>query len=353
MPVVDADTHIDEPEEAWASMEGAAARFRPTTITPADGAQVPGFDPSANRWWLVDGRMRQRMIRDDDLTATTLESRELLDVSARVRDMDRMGVDIHVIFPTFFLLYITGNPEAEIALTKSYGQYVAQKCAESDGRLRWTAVLPLLDIDASIAHLRWAKEHGACGVFKRGLEYGKRASDPYWFPLYEEAESLDMPICIHTGNGNPSDGGLGHADTIAGFPVMDAFHALLLYEVPKKFPKLRFGFIEAGSTWVPYVVDRLVAEQKRRQWVRRFELGSDLFRSNRLFVAVDPVEDISHLLELGTEDSLMIGSDYTHFDTSAQPDALMQIRTWVEEGRISETVGRKILEDNPTKFYGF
>ncbi len=353
MPVVDADTHIDEPEEAWAYMQGADARFRPTTVTPANGAQAPGFDVSANRWWLVDGRMRQRMIRDDELTGTTLESRELLDISARLSDMDKLGVDIHVIFPTIFLGYITANPEAEIALTKSWGQYVAQKCAGSNGRLRWTAVLPLLDMDASIAQLRWAKQNGACGVFKLGIQHGKRASDAYWFPLYEEAQALDMPICIHTGSGSVGDGRLGHGDGLGGVPVMDAFHSLLLYEIPKKFPNLRFGFLEAGSTWVPYVVDRLMAEQKRRQWVRRFELGADLFRSNRLFVAVDPIEDISHLLELGTEDSLMIGSDYTHFDTSAQPDALVQVRDWVEEGRISEVVGRKILEDNPSAFFGF
>ncbi len=353
MPVVDADTHIDEPEEAWASMEGADARFRPTTITPTDNVRAPGFDASANRWWLVDGRMRQRMIRDDKLTGTTLGSRELLDVSARLRHMDQSGVDIHVIFPTIFLGYLTDNPEADVALTRSYGQYVAQKCAESNGRLRWAAVLPLLDIDASVQHLRWAKEHGACGVFKRGLEHGKRASDPYFFPVYEEAQALDLPICVHTGSGNPGDGRLGHGDGLSGVPVMDAFHALVLHGVPQKFPKLRFGFIEAGSTWVPYVVDRLKAEEKRRQWVRRFELGEDLFRSNRLFVAIDPLEDISHVLSLGMEDNLMIGSDYTHFDTSAQPDALQQVRTWVDEGRISETVGRKILEDNPTAFYGF
>ena len=72
-----------------------------------------------------------------------------------------------------------------------------------------------------------------------------------------------------------------------------------------------------------------------------------------MFVAIDPLEDISYVLSLGMEDNLMIGSDYTHFDTSAQPDALQQVRTWVDEGRISETVGRKILEDNPTAFYGF
>ena len=353
MPVVDVDTHIDEPEEAWASMEGPAARFRPITIAPPEGVQVPGLDAATNRWWLVDGRMRQRMIRDDDSTGTTLGSRELLDVSARLAHMDRAGVDIHVIYPTFFLAYITGDPEAEVALTTSYNEYLARKCAESNGRLRWVAVLPLLDIEASVTQLRWAREHGACGVFKRGVEHGKRASDPYFFPIYEEASALDLPICIHTGNGNPSEGRIGHGDGLSGVPVMDAFHALVLYNIPQQFPTLRFGFLEAGSTWLPYVMDRLAAEKARRSWIRKFELGASLIRDNRFFIAIDPIEDISHILEFGTEDNLMIGSDYTHFDTSAQPDALQQVHQWVDQGRISAVVARKILEHNPMVFYGF
>lgn len=353
MPVVDVDTHIDEPEEAWASMTGADMRFKPITIAPPEGIEAPGLGAAASRWWLVDGRLRQRMIRDDQLTGTTLESRELLDVKVRLSHMDQMGVDIHVIYPTFFLAYVTGNAEAEIALAKSYGEYLARKCDESHGRLRWVAVLPLLDIEASITQLRWAKEHGACGVFKRGLEHGRRASDPYFFPIYEEAQALGLPICIHTGNGNPTDGRIGHGDGLGGVPVMDAFHALVLYNVPQKFPSLKFGFFEAGSTWLPYVIDRLTAEKTRRHWVRKFDLGADLLRANRFFVAIDPVEDISHVLTLGTEDSLMIGSDYTHFDTSAQPDALQQVRSWVEEGRITDSIARKILDDNPSAFYGF
>jgi len=354
MPVVDVDTHIDEPEEAWATMDGPAARFRPITVTPPEGAEAPGFGAAASRWWLVDGRLRQRMIRDDDATGTTLESRELLDVRVRLEHMDRSGVDIHVIYPTFFLQYITGNPEAEVALAKSYCQYLARKCAESEGRLRWVAVLPLLDIDAAVELLRWAKDNGACGVFKKGVEHRKRASDPYFFPIYEEASALGLPICVHTGFGNPPDGPvIGHGDGMPGLPVMDAFHALVLYNIPQKFPALRFGFLEAGSTWLPYVVDRLRAEKTRRHWVRQFDLGSDLFRSNRFFVAIDPIEDISHVLALGAEDHLMIGSDYTHFDTSAQPDALQQVHQWVEQGRISEQIARKILEDNPAAFYGF
>ena len=317
MPVIDADTHIDEPEEAWQYMEGAAARFRPVTISPPEGVVPGGMDASASRWWLVDGRLRQRMIRNDELTGTTLNSRELLDVNERLQHMDERGVDMHVIYPTFFLSYITGNPEAERALVDSWSRYVSSKCAPTEGRLRWVAVPPLLDMDAAVSYLRWAKENGAVGVFKRGLEHGRRVSDPYFFPLYEEASALDMPICIHTGSGNPTEARLGHGDSLGGIPIMDAFHALVLYEVPDKFPNIRWGFIEAGSTWIPYVVDRLKAEKKRRSWIRKFEMGENLFKRNKFFVAVDAVEDISYVLEYGTEDSLMMGTDYSHFDTSA------------------------------------
>jgi len=55
MPVVDVDTHIDEPEEAWASMTGTEGRFRPITIAPPEGVEAPGLGAAASRWWLVDG----------------------------------------------------------------------------------------------------------------------------------------------------------------------------------------------------------------------------------------------------------------------------------------------------------
>ena len=48
MPVVDVDTHIDEPEEAWATMDGPAARFRPITVAPPEGTEAPGFGAAAS-----------------------------------------------------------------------------------------------------------------------------------------------------------------------------------------------------------------------------------------------------------------------------------------------------------------
>ena len=54
----------------------------------------------------------------------------------------------------------------------------------------------------------------------------------------------------------------------------------------------------------------------------------------------------------GIEDNLMIGTDYSHTDISANLSALDEVRGWVDEGRITNTQARKILETNSQAFYG-
>ena len=36
-------------------------------------------------------------------------------------------------------------------------------------------------------------------------------------------------------------------------PVLSAFHAIVHDGVPKRFPELKFGFIEVRAQWVPYM----------------------------------------------------------------------------------------------------
>jgi predicted TIM-barrel fold metal-dependent hydrolase len=85
---------------------------------------------------------------------------------------------------------------------------------------------------------------------------------------------------------------------------------------------------------------------------RLFELEPELFRVNRLFVTIDPIDDIESLLKFGTEDNLMIGTDYSHTDISANLSALDEVRSWADEGRISDAQAHKILESNSKAFYG-
>ena len=83
------------------------------------------------------------------------------------------------------------------------------------------------------------------------------------------------------------------------------------------------------------------------------DLSKDLFRDNRIFVTLDPVDDIEYLLKYGTEDSLMIGTDYSHHDVSANLNAFQEVKEWANDGRIDDSVATKILERNPEAFYGF
>ena len=348
--IIDADTHVDESEATWRELQGSLAKYVPVTVTPpAESLPEGAIDPARSRWWFVEGRLQARAIRDN-VHHPHRDKRELKDVPGRLEDMDRMDVRAQVIFPTFFIRYNTANPEAEQALTKAYNRWIAERCAASGGRLHWAAMLPLLDADESVKELRWAKDHGACGFFKRGYDLDRQVSDPHFFPVYEEAASLDLPVCIHTGHPLP-----GH-EWDRGFPVMAAFTAVVTAKLPERFPKLRFGFIEAGASWIPYTIAQLETQQRSHRLHERtasLDLTKDLFRTNRLFVALDPVDDIEYLLTFGTEDNLIIGTDYCHSDPSANLAALGEVQKWADEGKITQAAARKILEANAQELYGF
>src|SRR5919106_1395848 len=143
MPMIDADTHVDESEATWKKLEGTPyAKYIPVTIAmPPDEAKRAGYNPTNSRCWVVEGTLQNRAIRDE-VNHPPRILRELEDVPGRLAHMDKMGVDVQVIFPTFFIRYNTSNAEAEWALTTTYNRWLAEKCASTNGRLRWAAVHP-------------------------------------------------------------------------------------------------------------------------------------------------------------------------------------------------------------------
>ena len=83
-----------------------------------------------------------------------------------------------------------------------------------------------------------------------------------------------------------------------------------------------------------------------------YELAPELFRENRAFITVDLIDDIESILKFGTEDNLLIGTDYSHTDISANLDALGGVQSWVDEGRLSDSQAQKMLDTNSVAFYG-
>jgi predicted TIM-barrel fold metal-dependent hydrolase len=344
---VDADAHVDETEATWDALSGPEEAFRPITLDP--GGPTVANDRRPHRLWLIDGQPRLRRWRDDERTGTVKATRELADIDARLRHMDELHIDVQVLYPTLFLGGMTARAEVELALTNSYNRWIANATEGSHGRLRWVALMPMMSMDEAVTELHWAKDHGACGVLKKGMECGRSAADPYFFPLYEEASRLDLPICIHTGTGNPP---VRDGIQLSGkFNAISAFTDLVMGGVPDHFPELRTGWIETGASWVPFLSADLAAKHAKLTF-RPFDSTEDLFRDYRFYVACDSSDDLPNILQFGTEDSLIVGTDYTHADQSAELDALDVIADRAANEIIPPEVARKIVDDNPRRFYG-
>jgi predicted TIM-barrel fold metal-dependent hydrolase len=153
MPIIDADTHIDETEDTWEFLEESDLQFKPTTAYPTN----PNPNMLPTRYWLIDGKRQLRFVRGDEESGTVVESRELLDVQVRLKHMDELGTDIQVIYPTLFLMEATERPEVSAALRRSYNRWLADRCGQSNGRLRWICLPPLQNLDETLKELRFAK----------------------------------------------------------------------------------------------------------------------------------------------------------------------------------------------------
>jgi predicted TIM-barrel fold metal-dependent hydrolase len=357
MPVIDSDTHIDETEDTWTDIQDGID-FKPYTAYPPN--QDPGRQPTT--YWMIDGKRQLRRYRDDKRTGTTVETRELLDVQARLRAMDQLGFDVQVMYPTLFLTESTERADADLGLRHSYNRWLARRSDESHGRLRWVCLPPVRNIDDAVKELSAAKEHGAVGVLKKGdEEAGKWPVDPYFFPLYEEAQRLNMPVCFHLGSGTPwfppaREVGYGGFLRLT-LPVVHACHSLLTNRVPDQFPTLRWGFIEAGASWLPFVMnhlDRTLQAQRGRNG--NGESGDSaaadsVLKANRMYVTCQVDEDLPYLLKFTGEDNLLMGSDYTHADQSQELDWPRLLQARADNGEVPQAVIPKITYDNPRTFY--
>jgi predicted TIM-barrel fold metal-dependent hydrolase len=336
MPTIDADAHVIETERTWDYMDEADIKFRPMIVASQDGQK---------QFWLVDGRVTPRGPINVAIPEST---REMQDIESRLRHMDELGIDIQVLYPTVFLAPLTNRPEIEAALCKSYNRWLADIYRRADNRLRWIAMLPLMTMDKTLEEIGFAKANGACGLFTRGLVDHRLLSDPYFYPVYEKASRLNLPVCVHASTGDFEWIDLFQRES--GFsqfklPVLIAFHTIVHKGIPQKFPALRFGFIEVKAQWVPYLIHELARRLKGRgEWVAK-----EIMRDNRLYVACQTDDDLAYVLKYSGEDNLVIGTDYGHSDTSSEIEALRRLR---QNSDVPSSVIDKILYDNPRAFYG-
>jgi predicted TIM-barrel fold metal-dependent hydrolase len=348
MSAIDADAHVVECEATFEHIDPEYHEYKPRVMVQKSDDIVTmdneGRQPQ-REFWVIDGRIQPK--EGNIGHNTTKDSREMTDIAARLAHMDELEIDVQVLYPTVFLRAWTVDPTVEYAICKSYNRWLADIWTAAPDRLKWVVMPPLLSMDKVEKELRFAKDHGAVGVFLRGIECEKQLDNPYFFRLYELGEELDLPMCFHSGNGSLthhaiySGGGLARGK----LPIVSAFAQLLVSGVPTRFPKLRWGFIEVSAQWLPYVLNDLGLRYKRSGK----RVPETLLADNNYYVACQVTDDLEHILPLAGNGQLVIGTDYGHHDTSTEIEALRMMR---DDGRVPPEIADRILDDNARALYG-
>jgi predicted TIM-barrel fold metal-dependent hydrolase len=293
-----------------------------------------------------------------------------------IRFLDETGISWSVLYPTFGLA--VGRFVSEhwaIAACRAYNNWLHEKFTCKNRRLKGMALIPIQDIEAAVGELeRAVKELGMLGGMlpSNGEGIKDHLGAKYYWPLYEEAEKLGCSLAVHVGSLHH----LGMDGFSTYYPVHALGHpfgiaiqaaALLAHGIFEKFPKLRVAFLEGGSTWVPFFLDRLDRSyhsghaqvdfhnelvggpkqgEKASNYLRR------QIREGRMFVGFDVDDDgLGFAVKKAGREAFIFGSDFPHEVFNAQK-CRKEIDELLNRPDLSRVDKEAVLGGNAARFYG-
>ena len=281
------------------------------------------------------------------------------DIPTRLKDMDKEGIDVSVLFPTGSFA-VNGLIERDyaIAYARAYNDFVAEVCRQSP-RLKAVALLPFQDPAAAVREAkRAASELGlvAIAVATQGMKE-HLGSQTFW-PIYEELQRLNLPLCVHNRREGPA--GEKRFDSFLfmhtiGRPVETfiQFAGLIYGGIAERFPALRVAFLECGVGWIPYWMERMDEEWEKRGKVEAplcKKKPSEYVKNGNWFFAMEPEEEtLPYVIGRIGDDKILFASDYPHWD-GIFPYVVSTIR-----GRkdLSDESKARVLGENAKRFYGW
>jgi predicted TIM-barrel fold metal-dependent hydrolase len=293
-----------------------------------------------------------------------------------IRFLDETAISCSVLYPTFGLA--VGRIVSEhwaIAACRAYNNWLHEKFTSKNSRLKGMALIPIQDVEAGVAELRRAvKELGMLGGMlpSNGEGIKDHLGAKFYWPVYEEAERLGCALAVHVGSLHHlgMDGfstyypvhALGHP-----FGIVIQAAGLLAHGIFEKCPKLRVAFLEGGSTWVPFFLDRpdrsyhpghlqVALQDQLVGGPKDGETASDhlrrQIREGRVFVGFDVDDDgLGFAVKKAGRDAFIFGSDFPHEVFNGQKcrkeiDALFNCED------LSRQDKEAVLGANARRFYG-
>src|SRR5919198_1092495 len=407
--VFDCDSHVVEPPLIWDEYVPAKSRawiksqfcfHTDTDVLFINGRVVPAARERSNaaevgwaRWDKKEvGRLTPGTPAWKEKFGRVLGCR---DPHARLRDMDALGTDQVMLFPTWFVrLALVRSAEAATVLAEAYNTWVLDYCSADRRRLFPCAVLPLQSVEASIAELRRVAKLGFKAAAVRPCFWnGRYPTLPDFDPLWREFEALGVVLAMHTlpsrealtwewaqriaqtrGAGTGllftdesvvySPGQFVSNIVFAMEPTIDASESLgfimeamtwlttvLMTGWLEKFPRLTCAVLESNATWLPMVLGRsrnfldLYAFQRGRE--RTIADPYETFY-RRCFIAFESDEVPVYRMWDHYENVGIWSSDYPHHDAEDVWEAL----ELMARHKVPEDVQKKLLGGNARRLYG-
>ncbi len=389
-PVIDCDGHVYEPPALWERYlpheYKALARSTlwhrdndglPSTVI-VNGRPAPSMHRSRiNRFAIWRPGMTPEEIGALDPDGPNPINPCAWDPGRRLKDLDLMGVDRQIVFPTIFAEYLPMVENADMArmLSLAYNGWIKEFCKAAPERLFPVAVLPSQDVAFSIGEARRVAHQGFKAVLLRPCFFqGRFLSHPDYDDLWAELEHLGLVACIHPspGGANPewtSTGsfvervaanlGLGHNMAEAVAPTMDCAMALTAFVLRghlERFPQLKLMFAHAGVSWVDTALAKAAADLTLRSDVDDVSLEPDrVFFGSPSVATFNTWESSVGRLPDRYGRVACWGSRYPHHDASTAWEAIENLRQWgvppervaaLMGGNASRTFGIELREES-------
>ncbi|MBX6328676.1 MAG: amidohydrolase family protein [Pseudolabrys sp.] len=251
------------------------------------------------------------------------------DVARRLQDMDRMGVDVHVLSATP-QTYMYGHDAAlGAAMCLIQNDQIAKLAAAYRERFMGLATLPMQDPSRAADELtRAVRKLGLRGAMFGSNVAGRNLDDPCFEPLWAAAESLDAFMFVHPTNvagaerlkpyylvnliGNPLDTTIAAACLFFG-GVMD------------RHPKLKICLAHAGG-FVPYQAGRWLHGWRVRPEpkARVRQEPDDIVKRFHYDSIAHCDESLAFLIAQAGANRVLLGSDYPY--DMGMTDAITRVR---------------------------
>lgn len=366
--VIDADAHVHESEPFFfAHLDPGLQGRRPRIVTHENGM----------RYWTIEGRLVPRPEgRGPGAPVGFIPfpgrwggaDFDLSRPEERLKDMDAEGVDVQVIYPTTSLAFcFIEDAELAAGLCRAYNTSMAERIQPYRDRLKAVAVIPLQAPDAAVAELRRAKELGLVGAVIPGTVGERNLDDPAFFPVFQAADRLDLPLAVHAVTGAYETPGQErfssyfYAHCIA-MPVSVLIASLTLVGggILERCPNLRVAFLEIGAGWTPYWTwwlhehfEKGVYRERPLTVLGRQELPHmtrdprETLQGGRVYYSCELEEaGIPYVAETMGENTLFFGTDYPHDDRTVGI-----IHEFRKRSDLSDALKQKILGENAARFY--